>query len=134
MAYFTTTPLLGIAGLNAVYSTTSTGPTGLGYPWVSSTLNPLPSVPIEQLFGKIVQAESSDATVGGGGEFIFLRVPTSTTITAGLMYTWGDSGSGYDVTALPTSAGATTTSGAPIAVAINAVTSSSTLTHATWFQ
>ena len=129
MAYNSTTPLAGIAGLNAVYTSG-----GLGYPWVSSTVNPLPSVPIEQLFGKIVQAESSDGTVGGGGEFIFLRVPTSTTITAGLMYTWGDSGSGYDVTALPTSAGTTTTSGAPIAVAINAVTSSSTNVQATWFQ
>ncbi len=133
-SYFVSQPIIGIADLNAVYSTTSTGPSGLGYPWTSSTLNPLPSVPIEQMFGQIVQAQNSDPTVGGGGEFIFLRVPTSTTITAGLMYTWGDSGSGYDVTALPTSSGTTTSSGAPIAVAINAVTSSSTLTQATWFQ
>ena len=134
MAYISTTPLLGIAGLNAVYSTTAAGPTGLGYPWVSSTLNPLPSVPIEQLFGKIVQAEWNDSTSGGGGEFIFLRVPTSTTITAGLFYMWGDSGSGYDAVVVPTSASPTVTSGAPVAVAINSVTSSSTLTQATWFQ
>lgn len=134
MAYQSVAPLAGIAGLNAVYSTTAAGPTGLGYPWTSSTLNPLPSVPIEQLFGKIVAAESSDSTVGGGGEFIFLRVPLNTTITAGLFYTWGDSGSGYDVTALPTSFSTTTTSGAPLAVAINAVTSSATLVQATWFQ
>lgn len=134
MAYYVSQPVIGVADLNAVYSTTAAGPTGLGYPWTSSTLNPLPSVPIEQMFGQIIQAQNPDATVGGGAEFIFLRVPTSTTITAGLMYSWGDSGSGYDVTALPTSSGTTTTSGAPIAVAINAVTSSSTLTQATWFQ
>lgn len=134
MAYITTSPIIGVAGLNAVYSTPAAGPSGLGYPWTSSTLNPLPSVPVEQLFGKIISAEWNDPTSGGGGEFIFLRVPTSTTVTAGLLYTWGDSGSGYDVTLLPTSASTTTTSGAPVAVAINAVTSSSTLTQGTWFQ
>ena len=134
MAYFVSQPLIGVAGLNAVYSTPAAGPSGVGYPWTSSTLNPLPSVPIEQMFGQIVQAQNPDPTVGGGGEFIFLRVPTSTTVTAGLLYSWGDSGSGYDVVLLPTSASTTTTSGIPIAVAINAVTSSSTLTQATWFQ
>lgn len=136
MAYFVSNPIIGVADLNAVYSTTSTGPSNLGYPWTSSTLNPLPSVPIEQMFGQIASAQNSSApsSGGGGGEFIFLRVPTSTTITAGLFYTWGDAGSPYDVTALPTSSGTTTTSGAPVAVAVNAVTSSSSLTQATWFQ
>ncbi len=136
MAYFVSNPTIGVADLNAVYSTTSTGPSGLGYPWTSSTLNPLPSVPIEQMFGQIAAAQNSAVPTsgGGGGEFIFLRVPTSTTITAGLLYTWGDATNPYDVTALPTSSGTTTTSGAPIAVAVNSVTSSSSLVQGTWFQ
>lgn len=130
MAYFVTNPTIGIAPLNAVYTSG-----GLGYPWVSSTVNPLPSVPVEEMFGQIASAQNSDAPTsgGGGGEFIFLRVPASTTITAGLFYTWGDAASPYDVTALPTSAGTTTTSGAPVAVAVNAVTSSTSV-QACWFQ
>jgi hypothetical protein len=128
MAYFVSSPTIGVADLNAVYTAGA-----LGYPWVSSTVNPLPSVPIEQMFGQIVSGLGTSATLEGGSEFIFLRVPASTTITAGLMYTWGDAASGYDVTALPTSSGTTTTSGAPIAVAINAVTSSTSV-QGTWFQ
>lgn len=130
MAYFVTNPIIGVAPLNTVYTQGA-----LGYPWVSSTVNPLPSVPIEQMFGQIASAQNSDAPTsgGGGGEFIFLRVPASTTITAGLLYNWGDAASPYDVTALPTSSGTTTTSGAPVAVAVNAVTSSTSV-QATWFQ
>lgn len=128
MAYFQTSAIIGVADLNTVYTQGQ-----LGYPWVSSTVNPLPAVPIEQMFGQIVEAQGPSVTLEGGGEFIFLRVPASTTITAGLMYSWGDAASGYDVTALPTSSGTTTTSGAPIAVAINAVTSSTSV-QATWFQ
>lgn len=136
MAYFVSSPTIGVSDLNAVYSTTSTGPSNVGYPWTSSTVNPLPSVPIEQMFGQIAAAQNSAAPTsgGGGGEFIFLRVPTSTTVTAGLFYSWGLAANPYDVTLLPTSSGTTTTSGAPVAVAINAVTSSSTLTQGTWFQ
>lgn len=131
MAYFVTTPTIGIADLNAVYTSGV-----LGYPWTSSTINPLPSVPVEEMFGQIVSAQNSVTpnTGGGGGEFIFLRVPTSTTITAGLFYSWGDAAHPYDVTALPTSSGTTTTSGAPVAVAVNAVTSSASNIQATWFQ
>ncbi len=127
--YFVSNPIIGVADLNAVYTSG-----GLGYPWVSSTVNPLPSVPIEQMFGQIVSAQNPDTTVGGGGEFIFLRVPTSTAVTAGLLYSWGDGTSGYDITALPTSSGTTTTSGAPIAVAINAVSSNASSAQGTWFQ
>lgn len=130
MAYFITgQPVIGQADYNAVYTSG-----GLGYPWVSSTVNPLPSVPIEQMFGQISFGNGASATLEGGCAMIFLRVPTSTTITAGLLYSWGDATSGYDVTALPTSAGTTTTSGAPVAVAINSVTSNATSAQGTWFQ
>lgn len=131
MAYFVSNPTIGVSDLNIVYTSGL-----LGYPWVSSTVNPLPSVPIEEMFGQIVSAQNSITpnTGGGGGEFIFLRVPTSTTVTAGLFYSWGDASHPYDVTLLPTSASTTTTSGAPVAVAINAVTSSSTNIQGTWFQ
>ena len=128
-SYIQSTALIGVAGLNAVYTAGA-----LGYPWVSSTSNPLPSVQVEQMFGQIVSAQNPDTTVGGGGEFIFLRVPTSTAVTAGLMYTWGDATSGYDIAAIPTSSGTTTSSGAPVAVAINAVTSNATSAQGTWFQ
>lgn len=130
MTYFVTgAPIIGVADINAVYTSG-----GLGYPWVSSTVNPLPSVPIEQMFGQICVAQGPSTTLEGGAEFIFLRVPTSTTVTAGLLYTWGDGTSGYDITALPTSAGTTTTSGAPVAVAINAVTSNASSAQGTFFQ
>lgn len=121
-------PIIGVADLNAVYTAGA-----LGYPWVSSTSNPLPSVPIEQLFGCIVGAENPDTTVGGGGEFIFLRIPASTTVTAGLFYSWGDAASGYDITVLPITAATTTSSGAPVAVAINSLVSTTSVTGS-WFQ
>ncbi|HVZ60628.1 MAG TPA: hypothetical protein VG892_07565 [Terriglobales bacterium] len=127
-SYQNSDPVIGVAPFNGVYVQAA-----LGYPWTSSTNNPLPAVPIEQLFGQITQGHWADSTSGGSGEFIFLRVPASTTITAGLLYSWGDAGSGWDVTALPTSSGTTTTSGAPICVAVNSV-ASSTSVQATWFQ
>ena len=131
MAYFVSNPTIGVSDLNAVYTAGV-----LGYPWVSSTSNPLPSVPIEQMFGQIASAQNSAVPTsgGGGGEFIFLRIPTSTTVTAGLMYGWGDATNPYDIVAVPTSSGTTTTSGNPIAVAINAVSSNATSAQGTWFQ
>lgn len=128
MPYFTNSPLIGVADLNAVYISGA-----LGFPWVSPS-GSLPSVTVEEMLGQIIPAQNTDLTVGGGAEFIFLRVPVSTTITAGLMYTWGDATSGYDVTAVPTASGTTTSSGAPIAVAINSVVSSATNVQGTWFQ
>lgn len=129
MAYFPTVgAAIGIADVSAVY--TAGNP---GYPWTSPS-GVLPAVTVEQMFGQIIQAQNSDPTVGGGGEFIFLRVPTSTTVTAGLLYGWGDATSGYDVVALPTSSGTTTTSGIPVAVAVNSVTSNASSAQATWFQ
>lgn len=127
-SYFQTNAIIGVAGLSGVYTAGQ-----LGYPWTSPS-GDLPSVTIEQQFGQIVKAQNSNPTTGGGGEFIFLKVPTSTAITPGLLYTWGDSGDGYDVTLLPTAAGTTTSSGAPVAVAVNTVASNASSVQATWFQ
>lgn len=126
MAYFVTTPQIGVAGLNAVYTAAA-----LGYPWVSSTVNPLPSVAIEQMFGQIVSAQNTDQTVGGGGEFIFLRVPLSTTITPGLWYSWTGA---YDATVVGTAVTSSQDSGRPVALAINTVASNASSLQGTWFQ
>lgn len=127
MSYIVTTPQIGVAGLNAVYTAAA-----LGYPWVSATVNPLPSAAIEQMFGQIVSAQdSSSSTAGGGGEFIFLRVPTSTAITAGLFYGWTGA---YDATVLAASVASQASSGKPIALAINTVASNASSLQGTWFQ
>lgn len=127
MAYFVTTPQIGVAGLNAVYTSN-----GIGFPWVSATVNPLPSVAIEQMFGQIVSAQdSSSQTTGGGGEFIFLQVPTSTTVTPGLFYTWDGA---YKIAVVGTSVSSAVDSGRPIALAVNTVASNASSNQATWFQ
>lgn len=127
MAYIVTNAQIGVAGLNAVYTAS-----GLGYPWVSATVNPLPAAAIEQMFGWIVSAQdSSSQTTGGGGEFIFLRVPTSTAITAGLFYGWTGA---YDATVLASSVASQASSGKPIALAINTVSSNASSLQGTWFQ
>lgn len=126
MPYFVTTPQIGVAGLNAVYTAAA-----LGYPWVSSTVNPLPSAAIEQMFGQIISAQNTDATVGGGGEFIFLRIPLSTTVTPGLFYDWNGA---YDVAVLGTAVTTAQDTGRPLALAINTVASNASSLQGTWFQ
>jgi hypothetical protein len=126
MAYFVTTPQIGVAGLNAVYTSGL-----LGFPWVSATVNPLPSAAIEEMFGQIISAQSTDTTVGGGGEFIFLQIPTSTTVTPGLFYTWDGA---YKIAVVATTQASQANSGRPIALAINTVSSNGTSNQATWFQ
>jgi hypothetical protein len=116
---------IGIPGLNAVYTAGA-----LGYPWVPTT-GALPSVTTEPQLGEIKPANDvSSATLGGGGEFIFLAVPVSTTVTAGLFYSWDGA---YKIVVVPTSLGTQGVSGFPIALAINAV-ASSTSVQGTWFQ
>jgi len=117
---------IGIPDLFAVYTT-------LGTPGNSN----LPSVPTEAQLGEIVTAydvASNAAATGAGGygEFILLAVPTSTSVTAGLYYSFTPSD--YKIAALPTSAGTTTTSGIPIALAVNSVTSNASSVQYTWFQ
>lgn len=117
---------IGIPGLNAVYTAGK-----LGYPWVP-TSGVLPSVTMEPQLGEIkVANDPSSQTLGGGGEFIFLRVPVSTTVTAGLLYQWNGA---YDINVVPTSLGTQGQSGFPLCLAINSVSSDSANLQATWFQ
>ena len=58
-------------------------------------------------------------------------MPTSTAVTAGLLYYWTPSD--YKIVIVPASV-STTVSGTPIAVAVNAVTSQSGYVQYTWFQ
>lgn len=108
---------LGIPDLNAVYTT-------LGAPGITN----LPSAVTEAQLGEIVTAQ--DKTLGYG-EFILLAVPTSTTVTPGLLYTWT---AGYKISVVPTSVASAAVSGLPVAVAINTVSSNSSSVQYTWFQ
>lgn len=76
--------------------------------------------------GKIITAYDSSL---GFGEFIYLEVPKSTAITAGLLYNWT---APYLVALAPTTASGN--SGYPVAVAVNAVTSNASSFQYTWFQ
>lgn len=98
----------------------------LGSPWTSTT-NDLPSVPTSAQLGQIVDA--TDYTTYGQGKFILLAVPTSTTITVGLLYQWDKN---YNVVVVP--AGSTSkNTGVAVAVAYTAVTSNSTTVQYAWF-
>lgn len=126
MAYFVDKGYsIGIPDVNAVYTAGS-----LGAPWVSSTNNDLPSVTIESQLGQIVTAQdTSSQTTGGGGEFIFVAVPTSTTMTVGLLYSWtGD----YKIVVV--SGTVSISGGFPIGLAINTVSSNTTSVQYTWLQ
>jgi len=107
----------------------------LGAPFTSSTVNPLPSVPIEQMLGQIVGAYNPSATTStenGWAEFIFLAVPTSTTVTPNLVYRWNPAT--FQIVVVPTAVTSSALSGSPIAVAINTVASNTTSIQYTWFQ
>lgn len=88
----------------------------------------LPGNVLEPQLGEIRQAWD---TTYGGGEFIYLKIPTSTAITAGLLYQW--SGPSYTVAVLPVLATSKNT-GHQVAVAPVAVASNATLAQYGWFQ
>lgn len=98
----------------------------LGSPWTGTT-NDLPSAVTAAQLGQMVDAW--DATTFGYGKFILLAVPTSTTVTVGLLYQWDKN---YNVVLVP--AGSTSkNTGVAVALAYTAVTSSSTLVQYAWF-
>lgn len=113
---------MGDQDLNGVYTAGNLGAPGIAQ---------LPAVTCEAQLGEILSAWDPNSTTGGGAEFIFLAVPVSTAVTAGLVYTWN---AGYNILVVPTSLSSTTTSGAPLAVAINTVTSNASSIQYTWFQ
>lgn len=124
---------IGIQDLSSVYTAGNLGdPTTAGG---QSGTTVLPSAILEGKLGEIVSATDPSAvtaTTNGGAEFIFLAVPTSTTITAGLMYRWN--AATYRVIVVPTSVASQALSGAPCALAVNAVTSNANSVQFTWFQ
>lgn len=98
----------------------------LGAPWTGTT-NDLPSVVTAGQLGQTVDAW--DATTFGMGKFILLAVPTSTTVTVGLLYQWDKN---YNVVLVP-AGGTSKNTGVAVSVANTAVTSSSTLVQYAWF-
>lgn len=128
--YIANTWLLGSVDLTQVITAGA-----LGAPYTSSTVNPLPSVPIEQMLGQIIGAYSPNATTStenGWAEFIYLAVPTSTAITPNLVYRWN--AATFRVVIVPTAVSSSALSGAPVAVAVNTVASNATSVQYTWFQ
>lgn len=116
-------PTLGVPDLSGVYVASALGAPGVGG---------LPSIPTEVQPGQIVSAYGYSATAEGGAEFILLAVPTSTTVTAGLLYRWN--ATNHSIVVVPTAVSSSALSGAPVAVAINAVASNATSLQYTWFQ
>lgn len=112
--------------------TFSFGSNTLGCPDVTvvTTIAPgvanLPSTVLEPQLGEIRTAW--DPTLGFG-EFIYLKIPASTTITAGLLYQWT---AGYAVAVLPVLATSKNT-GHQVAAANTAVVSSTSIQYG-WFQ
>ena len=117
MAYVITTPQLGDIDLSAIYTT-------LGKPGIGN----LPSVPTMTQLGQVVSAYDP---VLGYGEFVLLQIPVSTAVPIGTLATWNvpTTATYYSYVINPTTA----STGAPVAVAINAVLSSTSVQY-TWFQ
>lgn len=120
MAYSNAGNIIGVPDVTAVAASGA-----LGAPWVSTT-NALPSVPVEVKVGTTMTAQ--DNTLGEA-TFILLAVPTSTTITVGLLYQWDKS---YTAVLVP-AGGTSKNTGVALAVAYTAVTSSSTSIQYAWF-
>lgn len=120
MAYANADNKLGVPDV-ATVSTSG----ALGAPWVSTT-NDLPSVPMEIKLGSIMVAQ--DNTLGEA-RFILLAVPTSTTVTAGLLYQFDKN---YNVVVLPVISTSKNT-GVSLACAYTAVTSNANSVQYAWF-
>lgn len=88
----------------------------------------LPSSVYEAQLGEIRKAW--DITNASAAEFIYLKIPTSTTLSAGNLVQW--TGTDYSVAILPVGATSKNTN-APIAVAPIAVASSTSVQYG-WFQ
>lgn len=113
--------IIGVADVSGVYVAGAIGAPGI---------TPLPSAVIEQQLGQTVSGVSYDTTYGGEALFLFLAVPTSTTVTQGLTYKWlGD----YTIQVLPTAVTTSQSSGQPVAIALNTVASNATSIQYTWF-
>lgn len=118
MTFASTEPRIGVPDLTSVIVASNIGTPGVGG---------LPSVPTEAQLGEYV--EGYDSTLGKG-KFIFLRVPVSTVVTAGLLYQYDKN---YQVTLVPVGATSKNTA-ANVVAAINSVASNANAVQYTWFQ
>lgn len=114
MTFVASNPRIGVVDLTAI--TTQA-------PGISS----LPSVTLEPQLGEIVTGWDSTY---GGAEFIYLKIPASSVYAVGNMVTWTTST--YASALLPALATSKNTL-SPIAVAINAVATSTSVQYG-WFQ
>lgn len=114
--------IIGVDDVAAVYTAGAVGAPGIV---------PLPSAVIENQLGCIVKAISYNSTYGGQAQLIFLAVPTSTTVTQGLAYTY--KGSTLGIVVVPTAVSGAAVSGLPVCWALNSVTSNATSIQYTWF-
>ena len=113
--------IIGAADIAGVYIAGQVGAPGI---------TPLPSVVIEQQLFQVVKGQSYDATYGGTAQFMFLAIPTSTTVTQGLFYTYKGDGT---VVVLSTTVAAAAQSGLPLVLALNTVASNATSVQYSWF-
>lgn len=91
-----------------------------------STSN-LPNVTVETVLGAIRRGYDAN---NGESMFIWLAVPKSTVITAGLLYQWNKN---YNVVVVPVG-GTSKNTGVGVAAALNAVASNANSLQYTWFQ
>lgn len=105
----------------------------IGFPDITTvtTIAPgvanLPGAVLAPQLGTIV--EGFDRS-NGYGKFIWLKVPTSTAVTAGLLYQWDKN---YTITVIPAKSTSQKT-GVAVAAAVNTVASNSSSAQYTWFQ
>lgn len=118
MTYANTDNRLGVPDITSVITASNIGTPGTGV---------LPSVTLETQLGEIVDAY--DSANACKGKFIFLRVATSTAVTAGLLYQYDKN---YQVTVVPVGATSKNTA-ANVVAAVNAVSSNASAVQYTWF-
>ncbi len=118
MAYLSTANKLGAPDISSVVTSGN-----LGDPTV---ITQLPSVTLEAKLGE--EMEAWDSTLGWA-RFIYLAVPTSTTVTVGLLYQFDKN---YTITLLPAKSTSQKT-GVAVVAAYTAVTSNATSVQYAWF-
>lgn len=118
MTYASTEARIGVPDLTTVVTSGNIGTPGNGA---------LPSVTTEVQLGQIV--EGFDSTQGCNGKFIYLAVPTSTTVTPGLLYQYDKN---YRITVVPVKGTAQKT-GVSVVAGYNTVSSNASSVQYTWF-
>lgn len=118
MAYSLIDNRIGTPDLTSVIVSGAIGTPGTGV---------LPSSVLEAQLGEI---RDGFDTTNGYGKFIFLKVPTSTTVTTGLLYQWDKN---YTIVVVPVG-GTSKNTGVAVVAAVNTVSSNTTSVQYTWFQ